>query len=56
MSAALRVLVCPDKFRGTLSAAEAAAAITSGLHAAGIADTIELPLAENGAGSTKTHS
>ena len=51
MSAALRVLVCPDKFRGTLSAAEAAAAIALGLHAAGIADTIELPLADGGEGT-----
>ena len=51
MSTVGRVLVCPDKFRGTLSAAEAAAAIAVGLHAAGIADTCELPLADGGEGT-----
>jgi glycerate 2-kinase len=45
------VLVCPDKFRGTLSAAEAARAIAAGLHEAGIADTVELPLADGGEGT-----
>jgi glycerate kinase len=46
-----RVLVCPDKFRGTLSAAEAAAAIAAGVRAAGIPDTVELPLADGGEGT-----
>jgi glycerate kinase len=46
-----RVLVCPDKFRGTLSAAEAAAAIAAGLHRAGVGDTEELPLADGGEGT-----
>ncbi len=47
----MSVLVCPDKFRGTLSAAEAAQAIAAGLHEAGIADTVELPLADGGEGT-----
>ena len=51
MTTAPRVLVCPDKFRGTLSAAQAAAAIAAGLREAGIADTVELPLADGGEGT-----
>ncbi len=47
----MRALCCPDKFRGTLTAAEAAAAIAVGLHAAGISDTCELPLADGGEGT-----
>ena len=47
----MSVLVCPDKFRGTLSAAEAARAIAVGLHGAGLADTVELPLADGGEGT-----
>lgn len=47
----MSVLVCPDKFRGTLSAAEAAQAIAAGLHEAGIAGTVELPLADGGEGT-----
>ena len=47
----MSALCCPDKFRGTLTAAEAAAAIAAGLHAAGIANTVELPLADGGEGT-----
>jgi glycerate kinase len=49
--APLRVLVCPDKFRGTLSAAEAARSIAVGLYAAGLEDAVELPLADGGEGT-----
>jgi glycerate 2-kinase len=44
-------LVCPDKFRGTLSAAEAAAAISAGLRTAGFASVREVPLADGGEGT-----
>ena len=44
-------LACPDKFRGSLSAAEAAAAIARGLRRAGYADVRELPLADGGEGT-----
>ncbi|MEP6892305.1 MAG: glycerate kinase [Gaiellaceae bacterium] len=51
MTPAGRVLVCPDKFRGTLSAAEAATAIAAGLREAGVVDIVELPLADGGEGT-----
>ncbi|MEP6622874.1 MAG: glycerate kinase [Acidimicrobiia bacterium] len=44
-------VACPDKFRGTLSGAEAAAAIARGLRSAGIEDVVELPLADGGEGT-----
>ena len=44
-------LVCPDKFKGTLSAAAAAAAMTAGLQRAGIDDVTALPLADGGEGT-----
>jgi glycerate kinase len=44
------VLVAPDKFKGTFSAAEVAEAIASGLRAAG-RDTEELPVADGGEGT-----
>jgi glycerate kinase len=44
-------LVCPDKFRGTLTAAEAAAAMARGLRRAGFDDVTELPLADGGEGT-----
>ena len=44
-------LVCPDKFRGTLDAAEAAAAMAAGLRTAGFDDVTELPLADGGEGT-----
>src|SRR3954468_3446905 len=40
-------LCCPDKFRGSLTAAEAAAAIAAGIDC----ETIELPLADAGEGT-----
>ncbi|MEA2494658.1 MAG: glycerate 2-kinase, partial [Thermoleophilaceae bacterium] len=44
------VLVAPDKFKGTMSAAEVAAAIASGLREAGRAAE-ELPVADGGEGT-----
>ena len=44
-------LACPDKFRGTLTAAEAAAAMAAGLAAAGFAEVRRLPLADGGEGT-----
>ena len=44
-------LCCPDKFRGSLTAAEAATAIGAGLRDAGFEDVIELPLADGGEGT-----
>jgi glycerate kinase len=46
----MRVLACPDKFRGTLTAHEAAAAIAAGANRAGW-EAIELPLADGGEGT-----
>ena len=46
----MRVLAAPDKFRGTLSAREAAAAIALGARRAGW-DATELPLADGGEGT-----
>jgi glycerate 2-kinase len=44
------VLVAPDKFKGSLTAAEVADAIADGLREAGV-DTVRLPLADGGDGS-----
>jgi len=44
-------LACPDKFRGTLSAAAAAAAIAAGLRRAGFDEVREVPLADGGEGT-----
>ncbi|MEU1951241.1 glycerate kinase [Nocardia rhamnosiphila] len=46
----MRVLVAPDKFKGSLSAAEVADRLVEGLAAAGI-DSDRLPLADGGDGS-----
>jgi glycerate kinase len=46
----MRVLIAPDKFKGSLTAAEVATAIAQGLDAAGVAYTV-LPLADGGDGS-----
>jgi glycerate kinase len=46
-----RALACPDKFRGTLTASDAAAAIAAGLRRAGIDEVVELPLADGGEGT-----
>ncbi len=47
----MTALCCPDKFRGTLTAPEAALALARGLRAAGIPMTVELPLADGGEGT-----
>jgi glycerate kinase len=44
-------VACPDKFRGTLTAPEAASAIARGLHAAGFDEVREVPLADGGEGT-----
>jgi glycerate kinase len=44
-------IACPDKFRGTLTAAEAAGAMATGLRAAGFDTVHELPLADGGEGT-----
>ena len=50
-TAAVRVLICPDKFAGTLSAVEAAAAIAAGWRAAAPEDQVTVrPLADGGPG------
>src|SRR4051794_8643526 len=46
----MRVLVAPDKFKGSLSAAEVADAVARGLTSTG-ADAVTLPLADGGDGS-----
>lgn len=46
----LRVLLAPDKFKGSLTAAQVAAHLARGLRARGV-QTIELPLADGGDGS-----
>ncbi|MSO58331.1 MAG: glycerate kinase [Thermoleophilia bacterium] len=46
-----RALCCPDKFRGSLTAAEAAAALALGARDAGIDETVEIPLADGGEGT-----
>jgi glycerate 2-kinase len=45
------VLVAPDKFKGTLSAPEAAAAIGRGLAGGGVAELELMPLADGGEGT-----
>jgi glycerate kinase len=48
----MRVVVAPDKFRGTLSAAEAARAVSTGWRRARPADEVdEVPLADGGEGT-----
>src|SRR5688572_16436485 len=46
----MRVLVAPDKFKGSLTALEVATAVGAGLEAAGVASRL-LPLADGGDGS-----
>ena len=47
-------MACPDKFRGTLSAGAASAAIASGLRRAGYDEVTEIPMADGGEGSLET--
>jgi len=49
-----RAVACPDKFRGTLRADEAAAAIAAGLRRAGYDDVVEAPMADGGEGTLDT--
>jgi glycerate kinase len=44
-------LACPDKFKGTLTAAQATAAAAAGLRRAGFDEVRELPLADGGEGT-----
>lgn len=46
-----RAVVCPDKFRGTLTAAAAAAAMARGLEVAGFDEVRSVPLADGGEGT-----
>jgi glycerate kinase len=49
-----RILVAPDKFKGSLSSSEVAAALASGLRSAGRpVDAVEMPLADGGDGSVE---
>ena len=43
--------MCPDKFRGSLSASVAAAAMSRGLRRCGISSIVEMPLADGGEGT-----
>lgn len=48
----MNILVCPNAFKGSLRASDAAQAITDGLHQSGLTgDFMELPLADGGDGS-----
>jgi glycerate kinase len=49
-----KAVACPDKFRGTLTAGEATAAIEAGLRRAGFDDVAGLPLADGGEGTLDT--
>ena len=48
----MRVLACPDKLKGVLTAREAAAALAAGVRAAG-AEVEELPLGDGGEGTAE---
>jgi glycerate 2-kinase len=45
------VLVCPDKFRGSLTAAQAANSLATGLQAGGVSPARILPVADGGEGT-----
>jgi glycerate kinase len=51
LCALVRALVGPDKFRGSLSAVEAAEAIARGLRAGGVDEVEPVPLADGGEGT-----
>ena len=46
-----RVLVCPDKFRGSLTAIQAAEALAGGLQSGGVSQPRILPVADGGEGT-----
>jgi len=50
----MRAVVCPDKFRGSLRAEEAAHAMAAGLARAGFDEVAEIPLADGGEGTLDT--
>ena len=45
------MLVCPDKFRSSLSASDACVAMAAGARRAGVETVRELPLADGGEGT-----
>jgi glycerate kinase len=47
----VRVVVCPDKLRGSLTAAEAVDAIVHGLGEVGVDDVVRIPMADGGEGT-----
>jgi glycerate kinase len=49
-----RAVVCPDKFRGSLTADEVARAMATGVRRVGFDEVIELPLADGGEGTLDT--
>jgi glycerate kinase len=49
-----RAIVCPDKFRSTLRADEAARAMARGCERAGFTDIVQVPLADGGEGTLDT--
>jgi len=52
MTTPLRILVCPQEFKGSLTAFEAAAALAAGARAGEPdAEIIEMPLADGGPGT-----
>jgi glycerate 2-kinase len=51
LTRSLVAVACPDKFRDTLTASEAATAMGRGLRTAGIEDVVELPVADGGEGT-----
>ena len=51
--AATRLLVAPDKFKGTIAAPEVAAAIAEGLRSAGLDSVEAMPLADGGEGTAE---
>jgi glycerate kinase len=46
-----RAVVCPDKFRGSLSASAAAEAMAQGVRRGGVEEVVALPLADGGEGT-----
>ncbi len=47
----MRIIVCPDKFRGTATAAQAAQALAEGISRSQRDDVVTLPLADGGEGT-----
>lgn len=49
----MKILICPDSFKGTLTAKQAAAAMAEGFSSAGYGDILRCPLADGGEGSAE---